>query len=109
MGYHDGIESPPRRKLNNLRVIDRETGFLLPPSDEWLPETHLARFVVEVIEGPHSEGHWTMEPEGAGARVHFSADFDGPRLLAPVMRRVIARQFRGYHEHLRHQLERGGW
>ena len=38
--------------MNNLRVIDRETGFLLPPSDEWLPETHLARFVVEVIKGP---------------------------------------------------------
>ena len=37
--------------MNNFRVIDRETGFLLPPSvDEWLPETHLARFVVEVIE-----------------------------------------------------------
>ena len=29
----------------------RETGFLLPPSvEEWLPERHLARFVVEVIE-----------------------------------------------------------
>ena len=28
-----------------------ETGFLLPPSvEEWLPERHLARFVVEVIE-----------------------------------------------------------
>jgi transposase len=28
------------------------TGFLLPPSlDEWLPERHLARFVVEVIDG----------------------------------------------------------
>ena len=27
-------------------------GFLLPPSvDEWLPEKHLARFVVEVIDG----------------------------------------------------------
>ncbi|MGZ9052884.1 MAG: transposase, partial [Rhodoplanes sp.] len=37
--------------MNNFRVIDRETGFLLPPSvDEWLPETHPARFVVEVIE-----------------------------------------------------------
>ena len=37
--------------MNNFRVIDRETRFLLPPSvDEWLPETHLARFVVEVIE-----------------------------------------------------------
>ena len=33
-------------------MVDRETGFLLPPSvDEWLPERHLARFVVEVIDG----------------------------------------------------------
>ena len=28
------------------------TSFLLPPSiDEWLPQRHLARFVVEVIDG----------------------------------------------------------
>src|SRR5947209_17469348 len=38
--------------LNNFRTIDRQAGFLLPPSvDEWLPEKHLARFVVEVIDG----------------------------------------------------------
>jgi transposase len=38
--------------MSNFRTIDRETGFLLPPSvDEWLPEKHLARFVVEVMEG----------------------------------------------------------
>lgn len=38
--------------MSNFRIVDRETGFLLPPSvDEWLPERHLARFVVEVIEG----------------------------------------------------------
>ena len=38
--------------MSNFRQIDRETGFLLPPSvDEWLPEQHLARFVVEVIDG----------------------------------------------------------
>jgi transposase len=38
--------------LSNFRMIDRETGYLLPPSvDEWLPERHLARFVVEVIDG----------------------------------------------------------
>ena len=37
--------------MSNFRPVDRETGFLLPPSvDEWLPERHLARFVVEVIE-----------------------------------------------------------
>jgi transposase len=38
--------------INNFRPIDRQTGYLLPPSvDEWLPEKHLARFIVEVIDG----------------------------------------------------------
>ena len=38
-------------ELAIFRDVDRRTGFLLPPSvDEWLPERHLARFVVEVIE-----------------------------------------------------------
>src|SRR5277367_4279279 len=36
--------------MSNFRPTDRETGFLMPPSvDEWLPERHLARFVVEII------------------------------------------------------------
>jgi transposase len=38
--------------MPNFRVVDRETGFLMPPSvDEWLPEQHLARFVVDVVAG----------------------------------------------------------
>jgi transposase len=38
--------------MSNFRLIDRDTGFLMPPSvDEWLPQRHLARFVAEVIEG----------------------------------------------------------
>lgn len=37
--------------MSNFRLVDRQTGFLLPPSvDEWLPERHLARHVVEVID-----------------------------------------------------------
>jgi hypothetical protein len=33
--------------MSKFRLVDRDTGFLLPPSvDEWLPERHLARFVV---------------------------------------------------------------
>ena len=36
--------------MSNFRPVDRDTGFLMPPSvDEWLPQKHLARFVVEVI------------------------------------------------------------
>src|SRR5271156_6520787 len=38
--------------MSNFRTIDRKRGYLLPPSvDEWLPQRHLARFVVEVIDG----------------------------------------------------------
>jgi transposase len=37
--------------MSHFRQYDRATGFLLPPSvDDWLPERHLARFVVEVID-----------------------------------------------------------
>ena len=37
--------------MSNFRPINRNTDFLLPPSvDEWLPERHLARFVVEVVD-----------------------------------------------------------
>jgi len=44
--------APDIPRMSNFRLIDRDTGFLMPPSvDEWLPERHLARFVVEVIAG----------------------------------------------------------
>ena len=38
--------------MDHFRPVDRDTGFLMPPSvDEWLPERHLARFVVHVVAG----------------------------------------------------------
>ena len=38
--------------MSRFHPVDRQTGYLLPPSvDEWLPENHLARFVVEVVDG----------------------------------------------------------
>ena len=37
--------------MSNFRPIDRQTAYLFPPSvDDWLPEEHLARFVVDVVE-----------------------------------------------------------
>lgn len=38
--------------MSRFHPVDRQTGYLLPPSvDEWLPEDHLARFIVEVVDG----------------------------------------------------------
>ncbi len=38
--------------MSHFRTIDRDIDFLLPPSvQDWLPEGHLARDVVEVVEG----------------------------------------------------------
>lgn len=36
---------------SKLIDVDRETLYLLPPSlQDWLPEKHLARFVVEIVD-----------------------------------------------------------
>jgi len=37
--------------MSRFIQVDRETQYLFPPSvDDWLPENHLARFIVEVID-----------------------------------------------------------
>lgn len=37
--------------MSHFRPIDRKTDYLLPPSvDDWLPQDHLARFIVEVVD-----------------------------------------------------------
>ena len=38
--------------MSHFRPIDRKTAYLLPVlMEEWLPEDHLARFIVEVVDG----------------------------------------------------------
>jgi hypothetical protein len=59
--------------MSNFRPIDRDTGFLLPPSvDEWLPERHLARFVVEVFGGLDLRS-MTGSYRGSGSVNHSAA------------------------------------
>ena len=37
--------------MSRFIAVDRDTAYLLPPSvNEWLPQNHLARLVVEVID-----------------------------------------------------------
>jgi transposase len=65
--------------MSNFRTIDRQTGFLLPPSvDEWLPERHLARFVVEVIDGFDVRA-MVGAYRGSGSAAHH------PRMLLGVL------------------------
>src|SRR6201993_875000 len=66
--------------MSNFRTIDRETGFLLPPSvDEWLPENHLARFVVEVVDG------LDLRAMSGSYRGSGSASYHPRRLLAVLL------------------------
>lgn len=47
-----------------FRPINRDTDFLLPPSvQQWLPESHLARYVVDVVEALDL---WALERAYAG-------------------------------------------
>ena len=68
------------------------------------------RLRVHVVEGPYLiDGTWTFEPNDDGTRVHFTAEGELTglmKLLEPLARRGLARQFAGYHENLRRHLER---
>ena len=56
--------------MNHFRECDRDTAFLLPPSvDEWLPEEHLARFVVDIVDQLDLSG-LTRQYRGAGSAAY---------------------------------------
>jgi uncharacterized protein YndB with AHSA1/START domain len=70
-----------------------------------------SRLRVSIVEGPYPIGGiWTFEPDGEGTRVHFTAEGElrgVMGMLGPLTQRVLARQFAGYHENLRRNLEAG--
>ena len=67
------------------------------------------RLHVHIVEGPLPiDGTWTMAPDAAGTRVEFVAEGEvtgAMRLIVPVMSRVMAREFRGYHRNLARNVE----
>jgi len=59
--------------MSNFIPTDRKTAYLLPPSvDDWLNEDHLARFVVEVIDGLDLS-NLTRQYAGRGSKAHHPA------------------------------------
>ena len=97
-------EGPPRR---GTRVRERTK----PPGRrefeqivEFTEFDRPRRFHVHVVEGPFPiDGTWSFEPADGGTRVDFCAEGELPRglrLLRPVVERIVARQFAGYHRTL---------
>ena len=59
--------------MGHFVLADRDTDFLLPPSiQDWLPEDHLARFVVEVVDQLDLSA-LTRQYTGRGSRAHHPA------------------------------------
>ena len=59
--------------MSNFIPTDRKTDYLLPPSvEDWLTQDHLARFVVEVIDGLDLT-NLTRQYAGRGSKAHHPA------------------------------------
>ena len=59
--------------MTNFRPIERATPFLLPPSvDDWLPNGHLARFVVDIVEQLDLSA-FTRQYRGSGSAAYHPA------------------------------------
>jgi uncharacterized protein YndB with AHSA1/START domain len=69
------------------------------------------RFHVHVVEGPQPiDGTWSFEPDSAGTKVSFTAEGElrGPmRFITPIIQRLMARQFAGYHRNVRDNISTG--
>lgn len=59
--------------MSRFIPVDRQTSYLFPPSvEDWLPEDHLARFIVEVIERLDLS-ELTRQYAGRGSAAHHPA------------------------------------
>jgi len=67
------------------------------------------RFHVHIVEGPQPiDGTWVFESAGGGTKVSFTAEGDlrgAMRFIAPIVQRLMARQFADYHRNLCEKVE----
>ena len=67
------------------------------------------RFRVHIVEGPQPiDGTWTLSAVGARTEVTFTAEGElrgAMRFLAPIVKRLMARQFADYHRNLCRNVE----
>ena len=77
----------------NFHPINRDTAYLLPPSlQDWLPERHLARFIVDIVDQLDLSG--LVKRYGGGGKQPYH-----PAVLLALL-------FYGYANKLEEQLRR---
>jgi uncharacterized protein YndB with AHSA1/START domain len=102
-------DGPPRR---GTRVRERTK----PPGGkefeqivEFTEFDRPRRLHVHIVEGPYPiDGTWTFEADGDSTRVQFTAEGElrgALRVLGPITKLVMARQFATYHRNLRRNVE----
>jgi transposase len=62
-----------KKPMSRFIITDRKTDYLMPPSlDDWLNQDHLARFIVEVIDGLDLS-NLIRQYAGRGSKAHHPA------------------------------------
>jgi carbon monoxide dehydrogenase subunit G len=102
-------EGPPRLGSRFRERLKPPFGREFEQVTEFTEFDRPRRFHVHIVEGRFPvDGTWSLEPDGSGTRVQFVAEGELHglmRLLEPIVVRVLARQFAGYHRNLSHNLE----
>ncbi|HEX8856821.1 MAG TPA: SRPBCC family protein [Thermoleophilaceae bacterium] len=103
-------EGPPRQGSRFREFTKPPRGREFEQVTEFSEFDRPHRLHVHIVEGPYPiDGTWTFEPnDGDSTTVHFVADgkLTGVlRLLGPIAKRLLNRQFAGYHENLRRNVE----
>jgi uncharacterized protein YndB with AHSA1/START domain len=63
-------------------------------------------FALVALEGPVKfDGRWQLAEGDGATTVTFTGTGEAPRLLGPLMRRVLDGRFRGYHRTLKGLIE----
>jgi uncharacterized protein YndB with AHSA1/START domain len=102
-------EGPPRLGTRVREHTSRPGGKEFEQIVEFTEFDRPKRFRVHVVEGPYPiDGTYGLEPDGSRTNVSFIAEGElrgMMRLLKPITRRFMARQFAGYHRNLARNVQ----